>query len=91
MFMTAVQQDQQSWLDVFPLELFLKEGKGAVFVDVGGGVGHQCKALKERCPGITREVVLQDLGQAVGQAVVGEREGVRVLEGDFFEGVKVEG
>ena len=50
LWMAATHQGQKSWLDVLPLEtLFHGSKEGTyLFVDIGGGIGHQCASLKER-------------------------------------------
>lgn len=52
-----------TWLSVYP---FAEETADCgpddvVFVDVGGGIGHQCVALREKYPDLKGRVILQDL------------------------------
>lgn len=54
----------------------------AVFVDIGGGTGQQCIALKDRFPGLPGKVILQDLPLVVAAAVI--PEGVEAMAYDFF-------
>lgn len=39
-----------------------------VFVDVGGGAGHQCAALARKYPDLAGKIVLQDLAQPIADA-----------------------
>jgi hypothetical protein len=47
MWMTVQRYGAESWLDNFPFEKTVTEGVSdesrLLFVDVGGGVGHQCQ------------------------------------------------
>ena len=66
-FMAIQRGGMPTWLSVFPVE---KETKGwnpkeTVFVDIGGGFGHQCLALKAQYPQLPGRVILQDLIQVI--------------------------
>lgn len=52
------------------------------FVDVGGGTGQQCIALRERWPEMKSRIVLQDLPSLVNKVQV--PEGIDVMAYDFF-------
>jgi demethylsterigmatocystin 6-O-methyltransferase len=52
------------------------------FVDVGGGTGQQCVALKKRWAEVKGRVVLQDLPGVVGGMKL--PEGIEVMAYDFF-------
>jgi demethylsterigmatocystin 6-O-methyltransferase len=54
-----------------------------VFVDVGGGFGHQCIAVKETFPELSGKIELQDLSQTLQH--VPSIDGVKVVEHNFFE------
>ncbi|KAF1950753.1 o-methyltransferas-like protein [Byssothecium circinans] len=60
-----------------------------VFVDVGGGTGQQCIALKEKFPELPGTVILQDLPTVV--AGVELPEGIKVHAYDFFTPQPVKG
>ncbi|KAJ6010789.1 hypothetical protein N7451_002201 [Penicillium sp. IBT 35674x] len=55
-----------------------------VFIDVGGGVGHQCASLVQRMPELSCRVRLQDLQPVVERAIPGT--GVQVQAYDFGPG-----
>lgn len=74
-----------SFLDVFDFDVnslpHLPED-GKVFVDVGGGVGHQCQTLVARYPWFKGRTVLQDLPHVLDQA--SPEAGVESMPWDFF-------
>jgi demethylsterigmatocystin 6-O-methyltransferase len=53
-----------------------------LFVDVGGGTGQQCVALRERWPDVKAKVLLQDLPSVVENVQL--PEGIDVMAYDFF-------
>ena len=70
LYMTGFDEGRGSWMDFFPVKENL--GKGArddeaaiMFVDVGGGMGHEAVALKKRFPDLPGRFVVQDLPQVV--------------------------
>jgi len=88
--MTVQRAGAVNWLSVFPFKQELGDFQGsAVLVDVGGGFGHQCIAVKEAFPELAGKLVLQDLPQTL--AFVGKIEGVEVTEQNFFEPQPVKG
>lgn len=72
LWMAANRQGQNIFLDVYPFE---KEHchdlspKNPLFVDVGGGIGQQCLALKQRLPHVLGRVINQDLPPVIAQAI----------------------
>ena len=91
-WMTASREGQKTWLDVFPIEDELCRGKSPdtpLLVDVGGGIGHQCVALKTRLPHVPGRIILQDLPQVVAQAI--PMEGVETMAHDFWTPQPVKG
>ncbi|KAL8729060.1 MAG: hypothetical protein Q9166_004977 [cf. Caloplaca sp. 2 TL-2023] len=70
-FEWAAAQPQRSWLDAFSPEDLQKSSNTPIlsfFVDVGGGVGHQCSALKARIPNPAGGIILQDLPEVLAHA-----------------------
>lgn len=87
LWMQASREGQKLWLDVFPVEQDLfntppNTPDTPVFVDVGGGIGQQCQALKARFPDMVGRVILQDLGPPISMAV--PVEGVEKMVYDFW-------
>ncbi|TVY44620.1 O-methyltransferase [Lachnellula subtilissima] len=82
--MAARRLQMPSWMSVFPFE---REAKGwhetdPLFVDIGGGIGHQCAELKAIYPSIKGRVILQDLPHSIEQAL--STPGVENMAQDFF-------
>ncbi|KAJ5729745.1 uncharacterized protein N7483_004253 [Penicillium malachiteum] len=84
-FMMAQHADMPHWLDLYPIEQRCQgiAPEQVLFVDVGGGIGHQCIALKERLPTFKNKVILQDLDVVVTQAI--KHEGVETMAHDFLQ------
>ena len=62
-----------------------------LFVDVGGGQGHQCASLSEEYPALSKingSMVVQDLPQAVRDVHI---PGVEAMPHDFFTEQPVKG
>jgi O-methyltransferase domain len=80
-----------TWLSVYPVEEETKSWspERPVFVDVGGGLGHQCAALKGTYPELPGRVILQDLPHAIQVAMT--TPGVEDTVHDFFQPQPVEG
>jgi hypothetical protein len=90
-YMAAHKKGGSSLVDLLPHSR-LVEGYNPAFsptllVDIGGGVGHQCKDLKARYPSLPGEVVVQDLQCAKDL----ELAGIRGMAYDFFEAQPVRG
>jgi len=77
-----------SWLDVVPFEDTLSPEQ-AVFVDIGGNIGHQCARLKARWPELKGKVVLQDREETIRNAP--KFKGVEFMVHDFFTTQPVKG
>lgn len=85
--------DMPTWLDVYPVE---KEAESlnadentAMIVDVGGGFGHQCNALKTKYPGLKGRIILQDLPPALEHAKL--EPGIEAMVHNFFEPQPIKG
>ncbi|KAI1418395.1 S-adenosyl-L-methionine-dependent methyltransferase [Hypoxylon sp. FL1857] len=101
-FMTSHRTGVKTWLDrpevikeitdAFKKVTAGKEGgeeKGVLFVDIGGGIGHQCKAFKKRVPDLKGKIVLEDLPEVVANADL--EEGIEKIGLDFLNGQPVQG
>lgn len=83
-FMTVQRNGAAPWLSIFPFKELLGDFHGkTVFVDIGGGFGHQCIAVKETFPELAGKIVLQDLPQALQH--VPSIDGVEVVVHSFFK------
>ena len=71
-YMTSQRQGRQSWLEFFPLvrELmtgFSGEDNAVMFVDVGGGYGHEIQEIKKKYLDLPGRMILQDLPETINQ------------------------
>ncbi|KAI0968359.1 S-adenosyl-L-methionine-dependent methyltransferase [Xylaria arbuscula] len=65
-----------------------------VFVDVGGSMGHQCVALRQRYPNLVGRVILQDLPETIERVKKNPLpgfEGIEVFVHDFFKPQPLQG
>ncbi|KAK0712210.1 O-methyl transferase B [Apiosordaria backusii] len=91
-YMALRRQAELSWLTVYPV---LEETKGlvdpnrALYVNVGGGIGHQCAQFREKYPDLPGRVILQDLPATIERAL--PTPGVENMAHDFFEPQPVKG
>ena len=61
----------------------------ALYVNIGGGIGHQCAQFKARYPDLPGRIILQDLEHSIEQAL--KTPGVENMVHDFFEAQPVKG
>ena len=93
-YMTGFNEGRSNWIDVFPVKENLgtdaRDDQAAImFVDIGGGLGHEAVALKKRFPDLPGRFVVQDLSQVVsGQDLDAE---VEYMAHDFFTPQPLEG
>lgn len=90
-YMMQQREGMPTWLTVYPVGRETKEWDPdrPVFVDVGGGLGHQCVALKAKYPDLRGRVILQDLPHAIEAAL--STPGVQNMVHDFFSPQPVKG
>ncbi|KAI5463901.1 S-adenosyl-L-methionine-dependent methyltransferase [Mariannaea sp. PMI_226] len=86
-FMRVQREGMATWLDVYPfLEAATAVATGqqrVLFVDVGGGVGHQAVALRRALPAdVEGRIVVQDQAPLIAQAL--PCKGVEQTAHDFF-------
>ena len=91
-YMSIQRHDLVTWLSVFPVELEMgnwkaedtaNDSKRVVFIDVGGGMGHQAIAFGQKHPKLGR-VILQDLPSVLEHAQVPAN--VEKQGNNFFKG-----
>ena len=90
--MTVARSGEKNWLDDFPFEAEVAQNvqpEEVLFVDVGGGIGTQCRNLKAKHPDLRGRIVLQDLAPAIKQAL--SLEGVEAEVHDFYTEQPVKG
>ena len=79
------------WLDVFSVNslALLNHDDQAVFVDVGGGIGHQSARLRARFPELPGRIIVQDLPEVLQHAP--RMQGIELMPHNFFETQPVKG
>lgn len=90
-FMEAEQRGMRQWFDVFPIEEKSKSlsPDQALFVDVGGNIGHQSVALRKRLPDIKNDIIVEDMEIVIPNVI--PCEGVKTVVFDFFQPQVVKG
>ncbi|KAM4056182.1 o-methyltransferase [Hirsutella rhossiliensis] len=80
-----------SWLSVYPVGQEARDWdpQRPVYVNIGGGIGHQCAEFRGRYPDLPGRVVLQDLAHSIAKAL--PTPGVENTVHDFFEPQPVKG
>ena len=90
--MAAIDEGKNMFLDVYPFEAKLcnrAQPEDVLFVDVGGGVGQQCVAFKNRLSHVPGRVINQDLAPVISQA--SQCDGVEHENHDFMKDQPVKG
>ena len=79
------------WFDVVPFaeEVANVSSDRALFVDIGGSIGHQSKRLRLKYPTLPGRVIVQDLPESVNVAT--PAPGVEFMAYDFFTPQPVHG
>ena len=89
-FMKVLDSNPRSWFDVYPMELCsltLKQDQ-PLFLDLGGGSGHQAIRLVERFPELEGRVIVQDMQSDTASL---RHERVEFMRHDFFEAQPIKG
>lgn len=90
-WMTAQHDQHKTWVDVLDIGA-LFNGTNAempVFVDIGGGVGHQCALLRKKMPDLTGRVILQDSENVIKHAL--PTPGVEKMDFNFWDEQPIKG
>jgi hypothetical protein len=87
------REDERGWMDskVFRID---KEAEGwpadkPIFVDVGGGLGHQPALLKASYPDLPGQVIVQDLPEVIQDAL--STPGVQNMAYNIFDPQPIQG
>lgn len=91
-YMSLRRDATMSWLAVCPVReetAGLTDPDRALYVNVGGGIGHQCAEFRAKYPDIPGRVINQDLPDAVALAL--QTPGVENMAHDFFQPQPVRG
>lgn len=91
-YMAFRREPALSWLTVYPVEEELRawdDPQKPVYVNIGGGIGHQCAQFKDKYPNVPGRVILQDLAHSIDKAL--PTPGVENMVHNFFEPQPVKG
>lgn len=91
-YMKLCRHATVSWLTVYPVLDEVQtwnDSERAVFVNIGGGVGHQCAEFRQKFPDVPGKVILQDLPHSIAAAL--STPGVENMVHDFFNPQPVKG
>lgn len=73
LWMTGQHEGRKAWLDEFAFESEICKGgfeaNTPLFVDIGGGLGHQCQLLQQKLPHHPGRLILQDMPSVIQQAL----------------------
>lgn len=76
----------EEWFEFYPVEEKLLSAQSTneiLLVDIGGGIGHDLVAFKDRFPKAQGKLVLEDLPNVVAEAPL--RDGIEALGHNFFD------
>ncbi|PSN71814.1 S-adenosyl-L-methionine-dependent methyltransferase [Corynespora cassiicola Philippines] len=90
-YMAFRREPKLSWLTVYPVEEETQNWPAdkPVYVNIGGGIGHQCAQFKEKYPNVSGRVILQDLPHSIEKAL--QTPGVENMVHNFFEEQPIKG
>ncbi|KAG5742681.1 hypothetical protein H9Q70_014582 [Fusarium xylarioides] len=85
-----LNQAEGDWLSVLPLDDEIKSWQASdpdrvLFVDIGGGMGHQCIRLRDKYPDVPGRVILQDMPITVGRIPKPMPHGIEAMPYNFDE------
>lgn len=91
-----MQRDERpNFTDFFPADKQLGQGfdrsdkDAVIFVDVGGGRGHETLELRKKFPHLRGRMIVQDRTEVIRD--ITDKEGIEVMEHDFFKPQPVKG
>lgn len=84
-YMALRRKPDATWLSVYPVATEAADwpAEKGLYVNIGGGIGHQCAQFRDRYPMIKGRIILQDLPHSVAQAL--PTSGVENMAHDMFE------
>ena len=91
LWMQANKAALPQWLDTVPFEKLCdnKDPAKAIFVDIGGSIGHQSVAVKAKYPDLPGRIIYQDLPPVVAHGL--QVPGVESMVYDFFQEQPIKG
>ena len=81
----------EEWFDFYPVEKKLRVADTeTLLVDVGGGLGHDLVAFKQRFPQLPGKLIVQDLPIVIDD-VKNQPSGIEAMKHDFFTPQPIKG
>ena len=95
-YMAVRRKGLNQWHEMFPMASVLgpnakRDPKAVLFVDVGGGKGHEARNLREAHPELLGRLILQDLPSMIDRVRDDPPEGVELMPYDFFTPQPIKG
>ena len=91
--MTAVKENQATWLEIFPTEELVKgalqDDTAPLVVDIAGGLGQDLESFRAKYPELAGRLFLLDMKDVVSRSICPDP--VRKIEYDFFTPQTVKG
>ena len=94
-YMTVQRDGRPNFTDFFPADRQLADGfhqsgeDAVMFVDVGGGKGHETLELRKKFPNLPGRMIVQDRPEVIRE--ITDKEGMEAQEHDFFKLQPVKG
>lgn len=90
-FMALRRNSDLSWLSVYPVREATAgwDADKAVYINIGGSIGHQCAEFKAAYPDVPGRVILQELPHSIAQAL--QTPGVENMMHNFWDPQPVKG
>jgi hypothetical protein len=90
-YMALRRGPEISWLSVYPVreEAAGWEAEKPLYVNIGGGIGHQCAQFVDRYPDVPGRIILQDMPHSIEKAL--PTPGVEAVVHNFFDPQPVKG
>ena len=90
-YMSVYRAGKPSWVDAgfYPvsdrlIDVFNAEYSDVFLVDVGGGMGHDLRELREKYPHVPGKLILQDRAEVISAAAGTAEDGFEAAAHDFF-------
>ena len=90
-YMSAYRSGKPSWVDpgFYPIserlvEGFVGDSSNVLLVDVGGGLGHDLRELKQKHPSLPGKLILQDRPEVISSLSPDQIDGFYTVSHDFF-------
>ena len=95
-YLAVRRKGLNQWYEMFPVASILgpnlkRDPKAVLFVDVGGGKGHEARKLREAHPELPGRLILQDLPSMIDRVREDPPKGVEFMPYDFFTPQPVKG